>query len=82
MMDKWNQQLFDVIGRSRSVSARESKAASITQEEPMVTISMKVYSELLKQDGQGQRRESKAASILPTETVRMPLREYRELVIN
>jgi hypothetical protein len=29
-MDKWNQELIDVLMRCRSVKKRESKAASLT----------------------------------------------------
>jgi len=47
-MDKWNQELIDVIGRSRNVIKRESKAASSQQPE-MITISKKEYMHLKDQ---------------------------------
>ncbi len=81
-MDKWIQELFDVIGRSREVS-RQSKGASVSviSGEEMVTIPLKEYKTLLNEVG--QLRNSKAASPQDgEETIRMPLKEYRELLIN
>jgi hypothetical protein len=62
-MDKWNQQLIDVLTRARR---RQSKAASLQQPE-MITICKKEYMEL--QDNKCANvikqviRQSKAASL-------------------
>ncbi len=45
-MDKWNQQLFDVLTRARPAN-RESKAAALVQpEKEMITICKKEYMDL------------------------------------
>jgi energy-converting hydrogenase A subunit M len=46
-MDKFNQQLIDILMRARNVSSqRESKAASLQQQSEMVTICKKEYEAL------------------------------------
>jgi hypothetical protein len=71
-MDKWNQQLIDVLTRARP---RQSKAGSL---EEMVVISTCEYNELTNQ------RSSKAASLstIFNGTKRISKREYIELLIN
>ena len=66
-MDKFHQELFDVLTRSRNVSTkRESKTASL-QEPEMITICKKEYMDL--QDKKCANiihqtiRQSKAASL-------------------
>ena len=62
-MDKFHQELFDVLTRSRPTN-RESKAASMT-------LSMKEWAEKQRQDAKCANtiktiiRESKAASVSP-----------------
>jgi bacterioferritin-associated ferredoxin len=66
-MDKFHQELFNVLTRSRNVR-RESKAASAVQPQT-VTISLQEYEGLLKQDGKCANvmrqtiRKSMAASL-------------------
>jgi hypothetical protein len=48
-MDKWNQELIDVITRSRNVIKRESKAASVQPAKEMITICKKEYIDLKDQ---------------------------------
>ena len=51
-MDKFNQQLIDVLMRARNVSSqkqRESKAASLQQQPEMITICKKEYMDLKDQ---------------------------------
>jgi hypothetical protein len=63
-MDKFHQELFDVLTRSRTTN-RESKAASMT-------LSMKEWAEKQRQDAKCANtiktiiRESRAASISPS----------------
>jgi hypothetical protein len=46
-MDKFNQQLIDILMRARNVSSqRESKAASLQQQPEVVTICKKEYEDL------------------------------------
>lgn len=44
-MDKYQQQLFDVLTRSRPMNRQQSKAASLQQPE-MITICKKEYMDL------------------------------------
>jgi hypothetical protein len=72
-MDKWNQQLIDVLTHARP---RQSTAASL---EEMVVISTCEYNELTNQ------RPSKAASLSTkvfNGTKRIPKREYIDLLMN
>lgn len=65
-MDKWNQELIDVITRSRKVSNKGSKAASMQSAE-MITICKKEYMDLKDKKCANiihqTIRQSKAASI-------------------
>jgi hypothetical protein len=66
-MDKWNQELIDVIGRSRNVKV--TKAASVQPTE-MITICKKEYMDLKDNKCANVMtkiiRESKAASVSPS----------------
>jgi DNA invertase Pin-like site-specific DNA recombinase len=46
-MDKWNQELIDVLTRSRNV--RQSKAAAMQPAKEMITICKKEYEDLKDQ---------------------------------
>jgi hypothetical protein len=51
-MDKWNQQLIDVLMSARNISStqqRESKAASLQPAKEMITICRKEYEDLKDQ---------------------------------
>jgi hypothetical protein len=47
-MDKWNQELIDVLTRSRNVN-RQSKAAAMQPAKEMITICKKEYEDLKDQ---------------------------------
>jgi hypothetical protein len=63
-MDKWNQQLFDVLTRARP---RQSKAAAMQQPAEMISICRKEYMDLKDQKCANiihqTIRQSKAASM-------------------